>query len=266
MLSAHAAAGTTHKKSIRLLATMQGKQVLILVDSGSTGSFISKAAVEQLVLRVKQIPQVTVTVADGGKTTCNTAVEDAKWLCQGHEFQTTLRVFNIPGYDMILGMDWLDEIGKMWIDWHKKKMRFRHNGERITLKGIRDNVSQCKTISQTELDKAINEGGIAQLLQLCPTLVENSSIDIPDVVVKVLDEYAECFQEPKGLPPHRAFDHHIKLLPGVQSVNVKPYHYTPQQKDEIEKQVREMLKNGIIKPSRSPFVSPVLLVKKKDGT
>jgi hypothetical protein len=53
---------------------------------------------------------------------------------------------------------------------------------------------------------------------------------------------------------------------GVQPINVKPYRYSPQQKDEIEKQIRKMLEHGIIKPSKIPFTSPVLLVKKKDGS
>jgi hypothetical protein len=45
-----------------------------------------------------------------------------------------------------------------------------------------------------------------------------------------------------------------------------PYRYASQQKDEIESQVSKMLQAGIATPSISPFASPILLVKKKDGT
>jgi hypothetical protein len=239
MLSAHATAGTTHSKSIRLQGTVQGKQVLILVDSGSTGSFISQYAADQLALLVAKVSKVTVTVADGGKTLCDTAVPLVKWQCQGNSFVTTLRVFPILGYDMILGMDWLDAIGKMWIDWHRKKLRFKHAGVRITLRGIRDDISQCKHISQEELAQIMHDRAIAQVVQLCPVDIHDKDQPVPEPVIQLLDRHLDCFQEPKTLPPHRPYDHAINLLPGVQPVNVKPYHYTPQQKDKIEKQVRE---------------------------
>lgn len=82
----------------------------------------------------------------------------------------------------------------------------------------------------------------------------------------ILSDFAEVFEEPRGLPPSQDCDHTIPLVPGAQPVNVRPYRYTPIQKDEIEKQVKEMLDKGLIKPSASPFSSPVLLVKKKDGS
>jgi hypothetical protein len=74
------------------------------------------------------------------------------------------------------------------------------------------------------------------------------------------------FQEPQQLPPQRSFDHSIPLVQGVKPINIKPYRYSPEQKNEIEAQIKHMLQQGTIQPSTSPFASPVLLVKKKDHT
>lgn len=70
----------------------------------------------------------------------------------------------------------------------------------------------------------------------------------------------------KAMPPTRKHDHHIPLLPGSQPINQRGYRVPFIQKLEIEKQVREMLQQGIIQVSTSPFASPVILVKKKDNT
>ena len=70
------------------------------------------------------------------------------------------------------------------------------------------------------------------------------------------------FREPKQLPPERPFDHQIPLKTDEKPFKLAPYF----QKIEIETQVKDMLCSDIIQPSHSPFVSPVLLVKKKYGS
>lgn len=81
---------------------------------------------------------------------------------------------------------------------------------------------------------------------------------------QLLDEFASVFAEPSGLPHTRQYDHHIPLIPGVRPVSMRPYCVVPELKTEIKRQIQELLKQGVITHSSSPFSSPVLLVKKND--
>jgi hypothetical protein len=87
-----------------------------------------------------------------------------------------------------------------------------------------------------------------------------------ELVQLLLHQYADVFQDPQTLPPQRSYDHAISLLPDAVPFNSRPYHYSPQHKTEIENQVKQLLDKGLITHSHSPFASPVLLVKKKDGS
>ena len=58
---------------------------------------------------------------------------------------------------------------------------------------------------------------------------------------------------------------HAIITGDVQPVKNRPRRVPPQWKENIELQVEEMLRNGIIRPSKSPWASDVVLVRKKDG-
>lgn len=83
---------------------------------------------------------------------------------------------------------------------------------------------------------------------------------------RVLELHAEVFHEPKGLPPNKEMVHRIPLKERVDPVNVWPHRYPHVMKGEIESQVKEMIRTGIIRPSTSPYSSPIILVKKNDGS
>lgn len=79
----------------------------------------------------------------------------------------------------------------------------------------------------------------------------------------LLEQYADVFQKPMGLPPSRLQDHAIHLSSGAQPVNAKPYRYPYFQKQVMEQMVSEMLKEGVIQASTSPFSSPYCWFERK---
>lgn len=82
---------------------------------------------------------------------------------------------------------------------------------------------------------------------------------------RLLAEFPDVFQEPKGLPPSQACDHKITLMTSSEPPVLKPYCYLHKRKDEIKRQCAKMLEQVIIRPSHSPYSSPIL-VAQHDGT
>ena len=60
--------------------------------------------------------------------------------------------------------------------------------------------------------------------------------------------------------------HHTINTGDHPPINARPYYKTVQQRKEIHEEVEQLLNQGILRPSHSPWSSPVLLKKKPDGT
>lgn len=161
--------------------------------------------------------------------TSTSGISNPSWGVQQHKFITDVRVLPLNCYDMIVGMDWLEACGqgKMWIDWRLKTMRFWHEGKRITLRGVKNNTTHCPKISTKELNFMVQQGAVAQIIQLDRNKETTSVTKPPKNIQNVLAQYADTFQEPTQLPASRPFDHSIPLIPGAVPVQKKPYRYTP---------------------------------------
>lgn len=133
-------------------------------------------------------------------------------------------------------------------------------------RGVKDCTSECLKLNSRKLKGLLRKGGIAQMVQLNHKAPSVPPTPIPPEIQELLHTHELLFQKLVEPPLQREFDHHIPIIPGVKPVNIKPYRYDLTQKDEIERQVKEMLMNGVIQPSTSLYALPVLLVKKKDDT
>jgi hypothetical protein len=58
---------------------------------------------------------------------------------------------------------------------------------------------------------------------------------LPPAISSLVAQFKDIFAKPTGTPPTRSHTHTIPLVPGAQPFRLKPYRYTPFQKDEIDK-------------------------------
>ncbi|GBG66479.1 hypothetical protein CBR_g63062 [Chara braunii] len=64
----------------------------------------------------------------------------------------------------------------------------------------------------------------------------------------------------------REIVHAIEIIPGTKTPKGRIYRMAPAELDELRRQLKELTEKGWIRPSTSPFGSPVLFVPKKGGT
>ncbi len=87
-------------------------------------------------------------------------------------------------------------------------------------------------------------------------------------IEELLKKYTDVLPEnlPPGLPPKRSVQMSIKLEERTKPKLGPIYKLSVTELAEMKKQIEEALANGFIRPSVSPWGSPVLFTKKKDGS
>jgi len=126
-----------------------------------------------------------------------------------------------------------------------------------------------------------NDTDFGQLDVIPLTLSQPSSVDLPSKkidlttishlsseqqveLLEVLDRYPECFSDTPGHTD--VITHSIPLTDDFKPKRLSAYRVPEKLKPEVDRQIQEMLRNGIIRPSQSPMASPLVCVLKgKEG-
>lgn len=207
-------------KTFCLTGEVQGVSVSILVDSGSSHTFLG-SKVAQSLTGVQPLEQaVHVQVANGDVLLCTTHIPYASWSVQGYLFTNDLKLLPLSSYDMILGLDWLASFSPMKVHWEQRWISIPYEGSFVVLLGDAPKLP------------------VGSVIQLC--LVQDSAssssspIVVPPSVQALVTEFATLFEPISGLPPNHHCDHAIPLIPSAQPIFVRPYRYAPVLKSKIE--------------------------------
>ncbi|RVW39894.1 Retrovirus-related Pol polyprotein from transposon 297 [Vitis vinifera] len=163
---------------------------------------------------------------------------------QGKVFLLDLFILPIEGPDVVLGIQWLQQLGCAAHDYAALSMEFCWEGRPIILHGDLHQSSSLITFNQFQA--LIHSSNVHSMFALQPLAIEE--LETASLVTKepvaistTLQKFCDLFLPPTALLPHRTIDHKVHLIPNSKPVNVRPYRYPHFQKNEMEKLIREML-------------------------
>jgi len=269
-LSLDAFEGVRRARTIRFAAELNGIVIQVMIDGGSNDNFLQPRLAKFMQLEVEQSPKLRVMVGNGNRLETEGYIRNISVNMQGAQIDLLVFLLPVSRADLIIGTNWLSTVGPHIHDYKDLNIQFHYKGQKVTLQGdkyhqIHLEVAQYHHIRRLSSTNAIDECYAIQVA----TAVNNNLLQLPEQrepeLVVLLQTYKQVFDVSIGLPPPRLHDLSIPLLEGSHPVKVKLNQYPHSQKAQIEKMIQEMLNEGPIQPS-APFSSPIILVKKKDGT
>jgi hypothetical protein len=286
-------------QAMRFLCTIGGAVGVALMDSGASHTFINKKFVEKKCIHTTPTRR-PVELADGNTVLVSGQCTIYVRLKSKHRSAVYMRKVECMVMDLgdendiVLGQDWLDREQAI-LDFGARTCTLAKKGLIVECMKRPTSTTHRLTISVIQAQKQIQQGARFFWVHVRDTEVamngdseeefgpgdappspsardadDFATAELPAHVSKetreLLQEYTDVFVKPKGLPPDRGITHVIPEVEGSQPVYTHPHRASPKELLEMHKQIKELLHDGLIEPSNSPYGSPVLFVPKPNGT
>ncbi|CAL9238536.1 unnamed protein product [Arabidopsis halleri] len=164
---AYALTGWNTPQTIRLAARVGKREIIALVDSGSTHNFVSEKTARELKLPLKSIKPFPVKVADGKPLRCRGRFDMVMVWLGDVDFTVTLYALPLEGLDLVLGVQWLSSLGPILCDWKEQTMEFEWEGKKHNLQGVHAGI---KIANPQEIDVETAFTALKMALTTTPTL------------------------------------------------------------------------------------------------
>jgi predicted aspartyl protease len=219
---------------LKIQATIDGRPVRAMIDSGAEESFIHP----EYVTRKTKPSTMQLRLPNGTTMKARSYIEKAELRIPGlKEIKMRINVANLNNHEAILGRDWL-QIANPTIDWAKGKII----GQGPQKKSLKNSAIRYRYLNIIEAGTTSEEQWPEEY-----------------------KEFAQLAQKDDNLPRHEPWDHRIPLQPGKQPTAGPIYAMSELELEALREYIDKNLKRGYIRESTSPAGYPVLFVKKKDG-
>jgi hypothetical protein len=172
-----------------------------------------------------------------------------------------LNIIPLGSYDCLIGMDLLDQ-HHVVIYYYNQAFTCLDEKENLRTVQVVPRDVTIREISALQLNKSYRKE-----CQVFATHIEEAPKDkVPSLEdCAILTEFEDALKEILGFPLKRDIDFSINLTLRETPVSKTPYRMSMLGLKELQMQLEELMKKGHIHPSVSPWGSPVLFMKNKDG-
>ncbi|KAI3824992.1 hypothetical protein L1987_06467 [Smallanthus sonchifolius] len=203
----------------------------ILFDTGSNRRFFSDAFSLHLGMKPTPLERGYVVETTSGEqiritescANCNMTLGNENSLIK-------LMPMSMSKYDIIIGMDWLNQCHAQ-IDCDQRTIRiYRPNGESMLIQCYSDK-NKIETIYVAKAKKCVNTGCSVFIVYTLDSKPERQVMDI-----SIVCDHPDVFpEELSSLPPDRQIEFRIDLIPGAKPVARALYRLAPSELKELMK-------------------------------
>ena len=278
------------RPTMQMHGQVAGVSAQVLVDSGAMGhAYVSQSFCTTYGLKVQPYSESAppVYVVDGSVLDI---VGMCKFTMRLGSYKGTITAQVLPMHEnmhVLLGDSWLRE-HKAILDYESECLTIVKGSRRFTVRNAQhttsatpdpatpEHISAAHVISALQLKRAQRKGAellVAYVTKEAPQPLEvETAVDVsPAIKARLQDiitKHSACFvTELPGPPVHTGEPQRAVIqAPGSHPVRRGMFRYSPAEMKEIETRIKFLLDKGLIQPSQSPYASPVLFARKKDGT
>ncbi|GFV77070.1 retrovirus-related Pol polyprotein from transposon 412 [Trichonephila clavipes] len=244
----------------------------MIIDTGANVSIIRNDLAQKL--KEKLIwtpPRVVLQTVTGEKIDIHGKLK-VKIRFGDTTYQHAVYVADIAD-PFILGLDFLKEHG-FTLDFNKNELRsiheevtifkIEHRTESIRQKG--EVLATCSPVTCVCKSSSLLLSNSPQ--QLTPDLLENAELspEQKSSAERLFQEFEDVFSRNSSDIGHTTVTQHRIDTADHPPIKQHPRRLPFAKQEEVGTLLREMQENDIIEPSSSPWASPIVLVRKKDGS
>jgi hypothetical protein len=151
-------------QTLKLISYIKHRKVIILVDNGSTHNFIYHCISQETHFYIHAINNFQIMIANGGSMKCRGCCENVCLQIGDYHLKSHMFAIYMGGCDIVLGANWLRNLGPILMDFKELTMQFDQEGHQYKFQGI--NTGSPDIISSHRMEKLLKKGHSSVIAQL----------------------------------------------------------------------------------------------------